>query len=194
MTARQRIVVVRHGETEWSRDGRHTGRSDVPLTEEGRRSASALRAQLTGWTFAAVLTSPLQRALDTCALAGFGDAARVDDDLMEWDYGQYDGLTAAEIRRLRPGWTIWSDGVAGGETLDEVARRAERVIAAATAIDGDVALFAHGHLLRILTARWLQMAAHAGQRFLLRPAAPSVLGYEHEWRALLRWNGLGPPT
>jgi broad specificity phosphatase PhoE len=188
MTARQRIVLVRHGETEWSRDGRHTGRTDVPLTDKGRRSAAALREALSGWTFAAVLTSPLQRAKETCALAGFGDVAQRDDDLVEWDYGQYEGMTAAEIRTQRSGWNIWKDGVIGGETLDDVAQRAGRVIAAVTKIDGDVALFAHGHVLRILTARYLEMPAHAGRRFVLRPTAPSVLGHEHEWRALLSWN------
>jgi broad specificity phosphatase PhoE len=188
MTARQRIVLVRHGETEWSRDGRHTGRTDIPLTDEGRRQAEALRDALSGWNFAAVLTSPLRRAADTCALAGFTDVARSDDDLVEWDYGQYEGMTAAEIRTQRPGWNIWKDGVQGGETLDDVAQRAGRVIVAVTAIAGDVALFAHGHVLRILTARYLEMPAQAGQRFVLRPAAPSVLGHEHEWRALLSWN------
>jgi probable phosphoglycerate mutase len=186
-------VLVRHGETEWSREGRHTGLTDVPLTDEGRRSAEALRWQLADWTFAAVLASPLRRAVDTCALAGFAGVARTDEDLLEWDYGEYEGLTTAEVRRRRPGWVLWSDGVRGGETLDEVARRADRVMEAVTSIEGDVALFAHGHILRIFTARWLQMTARAGQRFVLRPAAPSVLGYEHEWRALLSWN-VAPST
>lgn len=184
----QQVVVTRHGETEWSRDGRHTGRTDLPLTEHGERQARELRSTLAGWDFAAVFSSPLQRALATARLAGFVDDVIIDPDLQEWDYGDYDGRTSAEIRHERPGWVLWRDGCPGGESIDQVARRAERAIGRFRSFDGDVLAFSHGHLLRILTARWLDMNATAGQHFLLGPAAPSTLGYEHDWTALLRWN------
>ncbi len=182
------LVLVRHGETEWSREGRHTGRTDVPLTELGRAQAVRLREALQGWSFAAVLVSPLQRARETCDLAGLGDRAQVDLDLAEWDYGSFDGLTLREIREKHPGWTLWKDGPVGGETLAAVVGRAERVIERVTSVEGDVVLFAHGHLLRVLTARWLELTGALGQRFVLGPAAPSVLGSEHGIRAMLSWN------
>ena len=184
----QRIVLVRHGETEWSRDGRHTGRSDVPLTEAGRAAAARLRAPLAGWKFGAVFASPMSRARETCELAGFGERAVVLDELSEWDYGEYDGLTVEEVQRHRPGWLLWRDGPVGGETLAAVASRADRVIARARSADGNALLFSHGHLLRVLAARWLKMAPAAGQRFFLATASPSVLGYEHEWTVIRRWN------
>jgi broad specificity phosphatase PhoE len=186
----QRIIVVRHGETEWSRDKRHTGRTDLPLTAEGREQALALIARLSGLSFAAVFVSPLRRARETCEVAGFADRAIVDPDLVEWDYGEYEGMTGAEIQERRPGWTLFRDGVIGGETIDDVAARAERVLTRVRAIDGNVLLFGHGHQLRILTARWLDFPAAAAQHLQLATASPSTLGYEHDWTALLSWNGL----
>lgn len=184
-----RLVIVRHGETEWSRAGRHTGRTDIPLDARGRERARALsRVLATKWDFAAVYCSPLVRAWETCELAGFAERAEVLDDLMEWDYGEYEGLTTAEILESHPGWVLWRDGVIGGETLQHVAARAESVIALAERADGDVLLFSHGHILRVLTARWLRMPAIAGQRFALRTGSASELGYEHDWTALLSWN------
>jgi broad specificity phosphatase PhoE len=186
----QQIVVVRHGETEWSREKRHTGRTDLALTSEGREQARTLVALLARRRFAAVFVSPLQRARETCDLAGFGDRAVVDPDLVEWDYGDYEGLTSTEIQERRPGWTLFRDGVTGGETIDDVAARAQRVITRVRPIDGDVLLFGHGHQLRILTALWLEFPAVAAQRLQLATAAPSTLGFEHDWTALLSWNGL----
>ena len=182
-----RLVIVRHGETEWSQTWRHTGRTDVPLTEEGRAKAAALRPRLAGRAFALVLTSPLQRARETAALAGFPDA-EVSDDLLEWDYGDDEGRTSTEIREERPGWSIWSDGPKNGEPLAQVAVRAERVIDRALAANGDVLLFAHGHILRILTARWLALEPEIGKRFLLATAAPSTLGWEHDYRVIESWS------
>jgi probable phosphoglycerate mutase len=181
-------VVVRHGETEWSRESRHTGRTDVPLTERGRDEARHLRRTLSERSYAAVFTSPLQRALETARLAGFDSNLIVDSDLQEWDYGEYEGLTSEEVRAGRPGWVLWRDGCIGGETIEQVARRADRVIERFHAAGGDVLAFAHGHILRVLAARWLQMHPSAGQRFALAPAAPSTLGFEHEWTALRAWN------
>jgi broad specificity phosphatase PhoE len=186
----QRIIVVRHGETAWSREKRHTGRSDLPLTAEGREQARGLVAQLAGLDFAAVFVSPLQRARETCELAGFADRAVVEPDLIEWDYGEYEGMTSSEIEQRRPGWTLFGDGVIGGETIGDVAARAERVIARVRAAEGDVLLFGHGHQLRILTALWLEFPATAAQHLQLATASPSTLGFEHDWTALLSWNGL----
>jgi broad specificity phosphatase PhoE len=186
----QRIVVVRHGETEWSRDQRHTGRSDLPLTEEGCEQARGLVTRLAGLDFAAAFVSPLRRARETCDIAGFAARAVVDPDLIEWDYGEYEGMTSAEIQKQRPGWTLFRDGVIGGETIDDVAARAERVLTRVRAVDGNVLLFGHGHQLRILTARWLEFPAAAAQHLQLATASPSMLGYEHDWTALLSWNGL----
>jgi broad specificity phosphatase PhoE len=181
------IWIIRHGETEWSLAGRHTGRTDLPLTVAGERAAEALGRSLAGRSFAQVLSSPLLRARETCRLAGFGNVARASDDLMEWDYGSCEGRTSAEIRREVPGWSLWTHGAPGGETLDQVALRARRVIEAATK-DGDVALFAHGHLLRILTACYLGLPPDAGKLFFLEPASPGILGFERDQRALLAWN------
>lgn len=186
----QRVVVVRHGETEWSCIKRHTGRSDIPLTAEGQAQARTLGPALAELTFAAVFVSPLQRARETSALAGYGDVAVVDPDLVEWDYGEYEGKTSEEIQEQRPGWTLFRDEVIGGETIEEVATRARRVIALARSVPGDVLLFGHGHQLRILTSLWLDFAPQAGQHLQLATAAPSMLGYEHDWTALLSWNGL----
>jgi probable phosphoglycerate mutase len=187
----QELVIVRHGETEWSREGRHTGRTDIPLTANGVRQAQRLALLLRRWHFTAVYCSPLQRARDTCALAGYSSDAILDPDLQEWDYGEYDGKTLADIREQRPEWVLWRDGVVGGETLAEVAARVQRVITRVRAVHGDVLLIAHGHILRVLTARWLDMEPAEGAHFRLGPAAPAVLGYEHEWTALRAW-GLEP--
>lgn len=184
----QQVVIVRHGETDWAKAGRHTGRTDVPLNEDGRRQARGLGARLNDWRFAAVFTSPLSRAVETCELAGFGSVAAVVDDLREWDYGEYEGIPTAEIRARRPGWVPWDEGVPGGEALAAVSQRADQVIHRVHAASGDVVLFAHGHLLRILTARWLDLDAGAGRLFVLDPAGIGVLGYEREQPALLRWN------
>jgi broad specificity phosphatase PhoE len=183
----QEVVLVRHGETEWSRSGKHTGRTDVPLSETGRRQAEAAGAALRGRQFALVLTSPLQRAAETAVLAGFRDAVE-DDDLREWDYGAYEGRTTPEIRDERPGWTLWKDGVPDGETEAEIGARTDRVIARVRAADGDVALFAHGHFLRVLTARWLGLDAAEGRLFALDTATISVVGYERETPVIRLWN------
>ena len=182
------IVLVRHGETEWSRDGRHTGRTDVPLTEHGREQAAAIGAALREREFARVLVSPRSRALETCRLAGFGARAEVRDDLAEWDYGEYEGRTTPEIRVDRPGWTLWRDGVPGGETADEVGARADGVLADVASAGGDVLVFGHGHFLRVLTARWLGLEPTDGRLFALDPATSSVLGHERETRVIRLWN------
>jgi broad specificity phosphatase PhoE len=182
------VVLVRHGETEWSRAGRHTGRTDVPLTEHGRKQALALGATLRDRTFARVLASPLSRALDTCRLAGFGDQAEPRNELVEWDYGEYEGRTTQDVRAERPNWWLWRDGVPGGETMDKVGARADRVIAELRETDGDVLVFAHAHLLRILTARWLGLEPAGGRLFALDPATLSILCYERETSVIRRWN------
>ena len=182
------VVLVRHGATEWSASGRHTGRTDIPLDDEGRARAKALGERLRHYEFSLVLTSPLVRARDTCALAGLGDRAEVEPDLVEWDYGEYEGKTTREIRATRPGWTVFEGGVVNGETVEEVGARADRVIARLERVDGTVALFSHGHMLRILAARWLGLPAVDGRLLALDPATLSVLGYEHETRVVQRWN------
>jgi broad specificity phosphatase PhoE len=182
------LTLVRHGDTEWSLSGRHTGWTDIPLVESGRRQAKLLGGRLAGRSFALVLSSPLSRALETCRLAGLGDAATVDPDLREWNYGDLEGLTSDEIRRSMPGWTIWSGPVPGGETADEVGQRADRVIERVMPVDGDVAIFAHGHLLRVLAARWLGLPADHGALFELATATLSRLGWERERRVIELWN------
>jgi broad specificity phosphatase PhoE len=182
-----RLVVVRHGETEWSRAWRHTGRTDLPLTTEGRARATALRPLLAGRSFALVLTSPMERARETAALAGFPEAEPLDD-LREWDYGDDEGRTSAEIREERPGWSIWTDGPKNGETIDEVAARADRVIDRVLRAAGDVLAFAHGHVSRILAARWIGSDTHLAQRLLLATASPSTLGWEHNYRVIEEWS------
>ena len=184
----QEVILVRHGETEWSRAGRHTGRTDVPLTDAGREQGVALGAALLGRAFVLVLTSPLSRAAETCRLAGFGDVARERVDLQEWDYGAYEGRTTPEIREERTDWTLWRDGVPGGETAADVGERADRVIAELRAAGGDAAVFAHGHLLRVLTARWLGLDAAEGRYFALDTATISALGHERETAVIRLWN------
>jgi probable phosphoglycerate mutase len=180
--------LVRHGETDWARLGRHTGRTDIPLTEVGREQAAAVAGRLAGRPFAKVLASPLSRALDTATLAGFGDVVQTSDDLLEWDYGDDEGRTTLEIRADRPGWSIWRDGPANGETLQQVAGRVDKVIALARQQPGDVLVFAHGHLLRVLAARWLGLPPANGQLFALSTATLSILGWEREQSVVERWN------
>jgi broad specificity phosphatase PhoE len=182
------LWLIRHGETEWSHSGQHTGRTDIPLTAQGERQAALLGRRLAGRKYALVLTSPLRRARATCQLAGYGDIAQDEPDLMEWDYGAYEGRTTAQIRQEVPGWIIWKGGVRGGESADQVGARCDRVIARCAEVDGDVALFAHGHVLRILAARWLGVPAVGGRYFALDTASLSVLGHEHEARVIRSWN------
>ena len=182
------VVLVRHGETEWTLTGRHTGRTDIPLTGPGREQAQRLGAALRDLGFALVLSSPLSRALETCRLAGLGEPAEVTDDLLEWDYGEYEGRRTVDIRATRPRWTLWTDGVPDGETAAGVAERVDRVIDRARGAGGRVALFAHGHVLRVLAARWLGLAPEDGRLFAMAPAAVSVLGYEREASVIQRWN------
>jgi probable phosphoglycerate mutase len=182
------VVLARHGETEWSLSFRHTGKTDLPLTEEGRRQARALGPRLHAWKFALVLTSPLQRALETCRLAGYGDRAQVRPDLVEWDYGRYEGLTSPQIEALQPNWSLWRDGCPGGETAKDVGRRADRVLTEVRRVDGDVLLFAHGHVLRVLAARWLGEEPEGGRHYALQTATLSVLGYEHADPVIRLWN------
>ena len=184
------IVLVRHGETEWSLSGQHTGLTDIPLTDNGRRQAEALGRRLSAWTFVRVLSSPLSRALETCRLAGLGDRAEVTDDLREWDYGDYEGRRTVDIRMDRPGWGVWKDGVPGGETVADVGRRADRILEAARAAGGDVALFAHGHMLRAVGARWIDLPPDHGARLALSTATISVLGWERETAVIHRWNDI----
>ena len=181
------LWLIRHGETEWSRSGRHTSRTDLPLTAAGVAQAEALATLLANHKFVMVLTSPLQRARETARLAGYDDAT-VEPNLHEWDYGDYEGRTTAEIQRERPGWTLFKDGVPGGETGAKVAARCDAVIARAQSAGGDVALFAHGHILRVLAARWLGLEPQQGQLFALQTATISVLGFEHAQRVIIRWN------
>jgi broad specificity phosphatase PhoE len=182
------VWLIRHGETEWSRSGQHTGLTDLPLTDAGRRVARALAPVLARESFALVLTSPLQRARETCALAGFGDRVQVDPDLVEWNYGEYEGLTSAEIRARAPGWLLFTDGAPGGERPDDVGRRADRVIARARAAPGNVVMFAHGHLLRVFAARWLGWPVAAGRHFLLDTGTVNVLSAYWQAPAIKRWN------
>ena len=180
------VVVVRHGETEWSRTGRHTGRSDIPLTENGERQARAVGEALRGREFALVVSSPLIRARETARLAGFEPELR--DDLAEWDYGEYDGLTTPQIREQVPDWTIWGYGAVGGESVEQLAARADRVVAELLAVDGDVLVFSHGHFLRVLTARWLELGAANGRLFALDSGTLSTLGFERDQRVIRSWN------
>jgi probable phosphoglycerate mutase len=183
-----RLWLVRHGETEWAKAGRHTSRTDVPLTELGERQAAGVARKLAGHKFALVLSSPKQRALDTARRAGFGQRVETTDDLLEWDYGEDEGRTTPEIRAERPGWTIWADGPLGGEIADEVAARVDRVIARVREADGDVLIFAHGHVLRVLAARWIGEPPSEGRFFELGTATVSVLGWERETPTIERWN------
>jgi broad specificity phosphatase PhoE len=189
------VILLRHGQTEWSRAGRHTGRSDLPLTAEGERAAAALAPALGSRALRAVFTSPAARAVRTAALAGLTDAKQ-DPDLQEWDYGGYEGLTTTQIRERRPGWYLWRDGVIPGdpahpgETIEDVARRADAVLARVCPLlpDGDVLLVSHGHMLRVLTARWLRLEPAGGRLFRLDTGTLCTLGTEHGERVILSWN------
>ena len=183
-----RLFIVRHGETEWSLSGQHTGRTDLPLTEHGREQALAVRDKLAGERFSLVLSSPLQRAVDTCTLAGFGDQMQLCDDLHEWDYGDYEGLTTPQIRERDPNWDLWHDGCPGGESPEQVGARLDRVLARVASVDGDARAVAHGHSLRVLTARWVEMEVAAGARFKLAAAALGVLGHERQTAVIDRWS------
>ena len=182
------LVLARHGATEWSRNGRHTGRTDLPLLDDGREDAKRLQAPLAQRSFEKVLSSPFTRALDTCKLAGLGDRVELTDQLFEWDYGDYEGITTADIRKDRAGWNLWTDGCPGGESASEVGARMDSLIAELTEIDGDVALFGHGHALRVLATRWIGLPPENGALFVLSTGTLSVLGSEHEWHAFRTWN------
>jgi len=173
------LYLARHGETAWSLSGQHTGLTDLPLTARGERNARQLGERLKGLSFAKVFTSPLQRAARTCELAGFGETAEVEPDLLEWDYGKYEGRKTADIHKERPGWYLFRDGCPGGESPDQVGARADRVVSRVRAVQGDVLLFSSGHFLRVLAARWLGLEPGAGRYFLLSTASLSALGYEH---------------
>jgi broad specificity phosphatase PhoE len=189
-TALPVIHLARHGETAWSLSGQHTGRTDLPLTERGERNARALGQRLRGLEFAKVYTSPLQRAARTCELAGFGTSAEIDPDLVEWDYGQYEGCRTAEIHAERPDWQLYRDGCPGGESPGQIGARADRVVDRVRAIKGDVLVFSSGHFLRVLAARWLGLDASGGRYLLLSTASLSALGYEHNLAApaIQLWN------
>jgi broad specificity phosphatase PhoE len=182
------VVLVRHGETEWSRSGQHTGRTDVPLTEAGVRNAELLGPRLERRRFAAVFTSPLSRASETCRLAGLGERAEVREELLEWDYGEYEGITTKDIRAGRPGWLLWRDGCPAGEDARQVGSRADRLIEELRGLDGDAALFAHGHVLRVIAARWVGLPPEAGGQVALSTGTVSVLGYEREVAVIRLWN------
>ncbi|MFL5821503.1 MAG: histidine phosphatase family protein [Solirubrobacteraceae bacterium] len=182
------VLLVRHGETEWSAALKHTGSTDVPLTDAGRRQAQRLAAALAVRDFARVMTSPLSRAVETCRLAGLGEHAEVREDLREWNYGEYEGATTAEIRAERPDWRLWRDGCPGGESPAEVGARADRVVAELRELDGDAAVVGHGHMLRVLAARWLDLPPARGASLALSTGALSALGWERENAAIWLWN------
>ena len=187
-TEEPKVYLLRHGETEWSLNGRHTGVTDIPLTENGRKVARLLQPILAKETFALVLTSPLQRARETCELAGLGKQANVETDLIEWNYGEYEGLTTEQIRSTRPGWSVFRDGCPGGESPAQVGARADRVITKVRAAEGNVALFGHGHFSRVLAARWINLSANYGENFLLDTATLNILSYYRESPAFQIWN------
>ena len=188
MSEPEAIVLVRHGETEWSASGQHTSRTDLPLVQAGREQARVLAHALRGRTFARVLSSPFKRARETCELTGYGAVVELNGELREWDYGDYEGLTTPQIREKRPDWNLWQDGCPEGESPDQICVRADRVLSSLEGVDGQVLLFAHGHFLRVLSACWLEMPVSAGARLMLSAGALCVLGHERETRALERWN------
>jgi len=185
----KKLFLIRHGETEWSLSGRHTSRTDIPLTEEGERRAALLHSVFENHPFGLVLTSPRARAVRTCELAGLLTRAETTDDLREWDYGDYEGLTTASIRQQNASWNLFQDGVPNGETAEDVAARARHVIDRALSVEGDIALFSHGHMLRVLAAVWLRLSPEDGERFYLETGTISVLGFERETRVVRMWNG-----
>jgi probable phosphoglycerate mutase len=190
VSERPRIVVVRHGETEWSASGQHTSRTDLPLTAAGRERAAALAGALSEWSFALVLCSPLRRARETCELAGLQDAAVIDDDLREWDYGAYEGLTTPQIWAKDPGWSLWRDGCPGGEAPAQVGERADSVLARLKGAAGDAVAFAHGHILRVLAVRYVGLEVADGARLTLSPGAIGVLGHERQTEVIEGWNAV----
>jgi broad specificity phosphatase PhoE len=183
-----RIFIVRHGATEWSLSGQHTSRTDLPLLEKGREQVAEIGRKLSGEHFGLVLCSPLLRARETCRLAGYGHEADLTDDLREWEYGEYEGLTTPQIWENAPEWDLWRDGCPGGETPVQVGARVDRLLARFAEIDGEGLAFAHGHVLRVLTARWLEMEVAAGARFKLEAGSLSILGHERDTRVLERWS------
>jgi probable phosphoglycerate mutase len=185
---RREVVVVRHAQTEWSVQGRHTGRSDIPLTAHGRALARALGSELRDRDFRRVLSSPARRARETCELCGYGAYMQAREELWEWDYGSYEGLTIAQIQAVRPGWSLWRDGCPEGENAADVGARVDRLIAEVGSPRGNVAIFSHGHLLRVLAARWIDMSPENGARFALSTGSISVLGYERETAVVREWN------
>jgi len=190
------LHLLRHGETAWSLSGRHTGRTDLPLTAQGEREATLLRERLAGSGFSQVFTSPLQRARRTCELAGLGAVARAEPDLQEWDYGDYEGLTRTEIQARQPGWNIFADGCPHGESVEQISGRADRVLAMVRPLDGMVALFSHGHFLRALAIRWVGLPLRDGRILALDTGSVSILGYEHadqETPVIVRWNTAPDP-
>jgi probable phosphoglycerate mutase len=190
----QRIWLVRHGETEWSASGRHTGTTDIALTARGEEAARALAGRLADVKVQRVLTSPLQRARRTAEIAGFAEGAEVVPDLVEWNYGQYEGITTPEIRKTAPGWTIWSSPTPGGETPEQITARLDRVVDDLLHTDGDVAVFGHGHALRVLAARWVCETADFGRHLVLSTAAVCCLGYERDSPAIVLWNDAATQT
>jgi probable phosphoglycerate mutase len=190
------VFLARHGETEWSVSGQHTGRTDIPLTERGEQNARRLGERLAGMTFARVFVSPMQRALRTSALAGFGDRGEVEPDLREWDYGRYEGMRTVDIRKERPDWLLFRDGCPEGESVDEIGARADRLVARLRPIEGRLLLFGHAHIFRVLTARWLGLPPGDARHFVLGTASLSVLGYEHnrDEPAIRLWNDVGHMT
>jgi len=187
-TGRHELFVIRHGATEWSKNGRHTGLTDLPLLPEGEEQAVRVGELLHGRPFGLVLCSPLGRARETCELAGYGDQSELTDDLLEWDYGDYEGVTTKTIRETDPGWTIWDGVTPNGETVQQVAARVDRVIARVRDVDADSAVFAHGHVLRVLAARWCELDPREGKRLPLETATLNVLGWEHEYPTVRVWN------
>jgi broad specificity phosphatase PhoE len=182
------VFAIRHGETAWSLSGRHTGTTDIPLTDNGRRLAERMRPVLAAKAFALVFSSPMQRARETCELAGLSDKAVIDSDLLEWNYGKYEGLTPGQIHEMAPGWLVFRDGCPGGESPEQVGTRVDRVIARSRAADGDVALFAHGHVLRVFVARWIGLPPRGGEHFLLNTGTLCVVGYYGKIPAVRIWN------
>jgi broad specificity phosphatase PhoE len=182
------LWLIRHGETEWSISGQHTSRTDIPLTDHGRQRAAEIRDYLQNRNFSLVLSSPRQRAMETCRIAGFGDVVQVDEDLSEWDYGEYEGRTTAEIRKGQPGWSIWDGTPPGGESLEQVAARCQMLIERSMTAGGKVALFSHAHLLRILAATWIGLPPKSGSLLALGTGSVSTLGFERDTRVIKTWN------
>jgi broad specificity phosphatase PhoE len=183
---RPELVLIRHGETAWSRSGRHTGRTDLPLTETGRNEARSISTAVADFDFSHAFSSPLQRAWETAGIVGLPPDR--DDDLLEWDYGEYEGITTTETRQTIPNWSVWTHEIVGGESVDEVGVRADRAIARLSQLNGPVAVVAHGHFLRVFAARWLDLDAREGRRFVLNTSTLSLLGWERENRVIRRWN------